>query len=551
VDHYLQTRPIRRSLDTRAARRSQREVVTAPASAARATREFFGSVIQPKLAIGELNHPLENEADRLADSIVRMPDPDRAGDGGGDGGNRSCATCGDPHRDSDSVRRKAVENSEGTTAACDRCAKPSARVVIRPADSAGGLESAIGALEGSGEPLPSAARRCMERRFARDFARVRVHTDGRAADIAREVGARAFTYGRNVVFAPGEYAPDSSTHSRRLLAHELAHVIQQGESRSRPAESAIRQGVEGAVNIPEETAEYAHKRGGVAYSMLQRSAKWKGAVVHETINPATMPFDRPRSPITWQMLNGAKLRTEVDAQNSIKTPRVQESADLPELIPESISHRPKRPAAIPVSTEPPEPIEAARGERKRERQDPESVTFTARIDSVPAQEGSADETVLRPGPWSTTVSKDRLRQEVDGFDAIDACGGPGMTNFSEHGHPSDAAVYKANRRHEDHHVADDKAAFEETVERWDQKVQEAKDKRAVFRGKTREEATTALWDAMGHSPGGVARAYLALCLARGGAFHDTPAGKRMHTDPDTARANKDCSVSSIDVTNPA
>jgi hypothetical protein len=58
---------------------------------------------------------------------------------------------------------------------------------------------------------------------------VRIHADARAAEAARAVRARAFTWGRNVVFAPGEYAP-GTPRGRRLLAHELTHVVQQGRA---------------------------------------------------------------------------------------------------------------------------------------------------------------------------------------------------------------------------------------------------------------------------------------------------------------------------------
>ncbi len=66
----------------------------------------------------------------------------------------------------------------------------------------------------------------MAQRFGRDFSHVRVHTDPAAAESARHVNALAYTVGSHLVFAPGQYAP-ASAHGRRLLAHELAHTIQQ------------------------------------------------------------------------------------------------------------------------------------------------------------------------------------------------------------------------------------------------------------------------------------------------------------------------------------
>lgn len=82
------------------------------------------------------------------------------------------------------------------------------------------------ALAGPGMPLESALRQDMEQRFGHDFGRVRVHLDKRAAESAREVGALAYTVGHDVVFAQDQFMPHSAA-GRRLLAHELAHTVQQ------------------------------------------------------------------------------------------------------------------------------------------------------------------------------------------------------------------------------------------------------------------------------------------------------------------------------------
>lgn len=84
-------------------------------------------------------------------------------------------------------------------------------------------------LASSGRPLDAATRSFMEPRFGQDFSHVRVHTDSRAHDSARAVGAMAYTVGRDVIFGAGQYAPGTGD-GRRLLAHELAHVVQQGGS---------------------------------------------------------------------------------------------------------------------------------------------------------------------------------------------------------------------------------------------------------------------------------------------------------------------------------
>jgi hypothetical protein len=86
----------------------------------------------------------------------------------------------------------------------------------------------------SARPLESTVLGPMEARFGHDFSRVRVHTEERAAESARAVDAAAYTVGRDVVFGSGRYAPESGAGAD-LLAHELAHVVQQGDAANVPS----------------------------------------------------------------------------------------------------------------------------------------------------------------------------------------------------------------------------------------------------------------------------------------------------------------------------
>lgn len=81
-------------------------------------------------------------------------------------------------------------------------------------------------LRSAGTPLDAATRGRLEPRFGYDFSRVRIHTDARAAHSAAAVGAEAYTVGRDVVFGRGAYSPGTAS-GQALLAHELAHVVQQ------------------------------------------------------------------------------------------------------------------------------------------------------------------------------------------------------------------------------------------------------------------------------------------------------------------------------------
>jgi hypothetical protein len=85
------------------------------------------------------------------------------------------------------------------------------------------------ALRSSGQPLDASTRSFMESRFGHDFGSVRVHSGELAGESARSVNALAYTRGHNVVFGHGQYAPET-TAGRRLLAHELTHVLQQAAS---------------------------------------------------------------------------------------------------------------------------------------------------------------------------------------------------------------------------------------------------------------------------------------------------------------------------------
>jgi len=85
----------------------------------------------------------------------------------------------------------------------------------------------INSSRGGGSPLPAPARQEMSSAFGHDFSTVRIHTDGEAASLSDGLGAHAFTVGQDVYFNRGKFNPDSGD-GKRLLAHELTHVVQQG-----------------------------------------------------------------------------------------------------------------------------------------------------------------------------------------------------------------------------------------------------------------------------------------------------------------------------------
>ena len=117
--------------------------------------------------------------------------------------------------------------------------------------------------EGAGAPLGDDLREDMERRFDGDFADVRVHTGATAARSASALSAKAFTVGRDIVFSDGRFAPQSSA-GKHLLAHELAHVVQQSRGGAPPAFSGSSGGLERAANQSAAQAVQSDGAIGVA-----------------------------------------------------------------------------------------------------------------------------------------------------------------------------------------------------------------------------------------------------------------------------------------------
>lgn len=153
-------------------------------------------LLQAKLTVNQPNDRYEHEADRVADMVMRMPDP-------------LLQSRLEPQEEEERIRPKEA-GGQAPQAGHD-------------------AEPPINALRGRGQPLGAATRAFFEPRLGYDFSRVRIHADGRAAAAARAVKARAFTLGRDIAFGAGQYGPGTSA-GRWLLAHELTHVVQQRQA---------------------------------------------------------------------------------------------------------------------------------------------------------------------------------------------------------------------------------------------------------------------------------------------------------------------------------
>jgi outer membrane protein OmpA-like peptidoglycan-associated protein len=180
------------------------------------------SPIQAKLEVGAVNDPLEHEADRLAEQVLRMPEPGpqatklsasypavrrKCACGG------SCEACQEEQKQSGTIKRKALAPGASGESSESLFAPPSVHEVLRS----------------PGQPPDKQTRAYLEPRLGFDFSHVRVHADGKANQSARTIAAHAYTTGNHVVFGAAQYAPQTWA-GRKLLLHELAHVIQQSSA---------------------------------------------------------------------------------------------------------------------------------------------------------------------------------------------------------------------------------------------------------------------------------------------------------------------------------
>lgn len=247
--------------------------------------------IQAKLTIGEPNDPYEQEADRVADQVMSMPESAPV--------QREMALEEEEVQtkplaatitplvqrhempEDEEVQTKALTNTlqrhemleEGEAVQT----KPSLqRAKDGSLQASGNLESRLNSSKGGGSPLPQDVKTFMESRFRTDFSQVRVHTDSEAVQMSRDVNAQAFTHKQDVYFGEGKL-PGKDV----LTAHELAHVVQQS-------------GGTGANSLSAKL--YRHPAGAglsvdpeAAVAEVQNPPAARHAVATTSTSPATSP----------------------------------------------------------------------------------------------------------------------------------------------------------------------------------------------------------------------------------------------------------------------
>jgi hypothetical protein len=179
------------------------------------TQLIQSGAIQAKLTIGKPNDIYEQEADRVADQVMRMSEGSLVS-------SHSSLGRKEDELEEENIKTPVFTKSEtGSTPG------------VTP-----DIENSISAMKSGGQPLSESTRAFFEPRFGIDFRHVRVHTDSKAAQTAQAIHAQAYTMGNHIVFNKNQYAPEAA-QGKSILAHELTHVIQQKERKERDSQEMI------------------------------------------------------------------------------------------------------------------------------------------------------------------------------------------------------------------------------------------------------------------------------------------------------------------------
>lgn len=215
--------------------------------------------IQAKLKVGPPNDQYEQEADQVADKVMRMPDSQLLGQPNSPNAQQQLQMQSEgpvvqkmTDEDKEMVQTKPVTGIiQRMCTDCEEEETPQqmpmdeeAEMLLQPKHESGRFspiapdtQNGISRLrQGGGAVLPSSTRAFLEPRFGNDFSNVRIHTSPQAARLSQNINARAFTIGRDVFFNQGQFQP-GTTSGMRLLAHELTHVVQQSPKTIRSSKS--------------------------------------------------------------------------------------------------------------------------------------------------------------------------------------------------------------------------------------------------------------------------------------------------------------------------
>ena len=208
------------------------------------------------------------------------------------------------------MRARSLQRQCNCGGTCARCQEEKEQRVLQRNSTAAAPAEFDGIPSDSGEPLEARTRHPLEAHFGVDLSDVRVHAGSEAADSATKLDALAYTTRRDIYFAPGMYAPASDS-GRRLLAHEVAHVVQQGSGKE-PSSIATKSARGVKIGAPDDILETEADQSAEAFMSgvpltdeEQRKRREAGSAVQRFIQrqdgggapaPASTPSDATPAP---------------------------------------------------------------------------------------------------------------------------------------------------------------------------------------------------------------------------------------------------------------
>ena len=352
----------------------------------------IGQMLQTKLEINQPGDAYEQEADRAADKVMgSVLAPPALGTGAHPGIQRKCASCatsGSSCPKCEADEKAALQRKESASAAPARQAAPSSNR-DQPGAAVSRVAPAIvhDVLNSPGQPLKPETRALYESRFGFDFSPVRVHSDAEAAESASAVNARAYTVGRHLVFAARQYAPETNA-GKWLLAHELAHVVQQNAALQRKPDAPL--------------TDAPILDQGIAVR-LQRQVDIPGQTVREP-DPGCTPEKPyriapkvPAGPADYAVVpvcSATPIPTTPTSTNPLAPDTSGGGGTQPAPAPPAAPAQPTSPAA-PAQPAPPSSAEA-------QAQRPADKDTTDKREGPRADLGSGSSPRVRPGPVRTT-----------------------------------------------------------------------------------------------------------------------------------------------------
>jgi hypothetical protein len=344
-----------------------------------------GPVCQTKsdLNISRPNDPAEIEADQVADRVMRMTGRTTGSVADAEGGHGAFRA----NTETNSPLIRTKRSSDAGSTAID-----------------GGLGSRIDSRRGGGSPLDSTSLRFFEPRFGTSLEQVRIHTDGEAAMLNRELSAKAFTIGHDIFFGAGQYQPDSEG-GKSLLAHELTHVGQGGNAIRRCKDKSDEAKYDAIIaeikaldaykNLdpaPKVTADTIITEGKEKTDCLYYAKKLKVLFTTGVDSSATVATDIRKETATAVKEEEKRLETK-EAKKTLDVEEAATADPEPEPAPEAApgpEAKPAKPKA-PGRSWTTYPTRFGGGSYKVDATDPLNIFVKVKVNLVPAGSGTWDD----------------------------------------------------------------------------------------------------------------------------------------------------------------